>query len=205
MAQARQGPKKRKSSKAALRVWATAGASLAVAGNASANTAAVEVPSQGPGTRIVLAEQEVFDVSLGTFYVFDRETELKPGVRLAAGRCGGCGGGGGCGCGGHGGGCGGCHMGGCGGCHAGGGCGCHVGGCGGCGCAHFGCRGCGGCGCGVGLWIGGCGGGYGSCWQWDPVVLQWINVCQPGPAPVLPLPGPAPALPSPGPAPLPTK
>ena len=208
MARARQGSKKRRASRAALHVWATAGASLAVAGNAPANTPVVAVPSQGPGTRIVLAEQEVSDVSLGTFYVFDRETELKAGVRLAGGRCGGCGGGGGCGCGGHGGGCGG---GGCGGCHAGGGCGCHIGGCGGCGCAHFGCRGCGGCVCGVGLWTGGCGGcggcggGYGSCWQWDPVVLQWIYVCPVGPAPVLPLPGPAPALPSPGPAPVPTK
>jgi hypothetical protein len=203
MAQARQA-RKRKASKPALYVWATAGTSLVIAGNATANTPAMELPSQGPGTRIVLAEQEVSDVSLRTFYVFDRETELKPSVRLAGGR-----GGGGCGCGGHGGGCGG---GGCGGCHAGGGCGCHVGGChvggcGGCGCAHFGCRGCGGCGCGVGLWVGGCGGcgGCGTCWQWDPVVLQWINVCQPVPAPVLPVPGPAPVQPVPGPAPVPTK
>ena len=183
MAQARQGSKKRKASKAALRVWATAGASLAIAGNASANTPAVEVPSQGPGTGIVLAEQEVSDVSLGTFYVFDRETDLRPGVRLAAGRCGGCGGGGGCGCGGHGGGCGGCHAGGCGGCHAGGGCGCRIGGCGGCGC-----RGCGGCGFGLGAFglgllfggcggCGGCGGGYGSCLIWSPGLGRWIYAC----------------------------
>jgi hypothetical protein len=175
MAQARQGSKKRKpSSKAALHVWATAGASLAIAGNASANTPAVEVPS-GPGTRIVLAEQEVSDVSLGAFYVFDRETELKPNVRLAAGRCGGCGGGcGGC----HAGGCGGCHAGGCGGCHAGGGCGCRIGGCGGC-------RGCGGCGFGLGAFglgvlfggCGGCGGCYGSCLIWSPALGRWIYAC----------------------------
>ena len=181
MAQARQGSKERKASKAALRVWATAGASLAIAGNASANTPAVEVPSQGPGTGIV--EQEVSDVSLGTFYVFDRETDLRSGVRLAAGRCGGCGGGGGCGCGGHGGGCGGCHAGGCGGCHAGGGCGCRIGGCGGCGC-----RGCGGCGFGLGAFglgllfggcggCGGCGGGYGSCLIWSPGLGRWIYAC----------------------------
>ena len=157
MAQARQGSKKRKASKAALRVWATAGASLAIAGNASANTPAVEVPSQGPGTGIVLAEQEVSDVSLGTFYVFDRETDLMSGVRLAAGRCGGCGGGGGCGC----------RIGGC------GGCGCR--GCGGCGfgLGAFGLGllfgGCGGC--------GGCGGGYGSCLIWSPGLGRWIYAC----------------------------
>jgi hypothetical protein len=140
---------------------------------ASANAPATDMPSQESGKSVLLAEQEVSDVSLSTFYVFDREREASPGVRLAAGRCGG-----GCGCGGHGGGCGGCHMGG--GCHAGGGCGCHVGGCGGC----RGCRGCGGCGVGgLGLFFGGCGGcggcggGYGSCWQWDPVLLQWVNVC----------------------------
>ncbi len=166
MAQARQGSKKRQTSKAALHVWATAGASLAIAGNASANTPAVDVPSHGPGTRIVLAEQEVSDVSLGTFYVFDRETELAPNVRLAAGRCG---------CGGHGGGCGGCH--------AGGGCGCHGGGCGGC----RGCRGCGGCGCGLGALglglgllfggCGGCGGCYGSCLVWSPALGRWISAC----------------------------
>jgi hypothetical protein len=132
MAQARQGSKKR--SKTALHLWATAGTALAMAGSASAN---VEVPSQGAETRIHLAEQEISDVSLGTFYVFDREREFSPGsIILAAGRCGG-----GCGCGGHGGGCGGgCggHPGGCmgGGCAVhGGGCGGHPGGCGGCGCA----------------------------------------------------------------------
>ena len=107
--------------------------------------------------RILLAEEEVFDVSLATFYVFDKEfdkeREFSPGVRLAGGRCGGCGG-----CGGRG---------------------------GGCGCAR-GCRGCGGCGCGVGVGLllggliggcGGCGGGYGTCWVWSPAYGRWINDC----------------------------
>jgi hypothetical protein len=166
MAKAKQGFK-RKRSKTALPVWAAAGVSLAMTGGASANAPATDMPSQDSGKRILLAEEEVFDVSLGTFYVFDKEREFSPGVRLAArGGCGGCGCGG-HGCGGHG--CGGCHMG-----------GCHIG-CGGCGCAfHRGCRGCGGCGCGVGLWIGGCGGcggGYGTCWQWSPALGRWINVC----------------------------
>ena len=81
-----------------------AGVSLAMTGAAAANAPTVEVPSQDAGPRILLAEEEIFDVSLATFHVFDRESELGPRVRLAAGRCGG--------------GCGGCRAGGCGGCHA---------------------------------------------------------------------------------------
>jgi hypothetical protein len=173
-AMAKQGFKQKRSktvlAKTAVPVWAAAGV-LAMGAGASANAPATDIPSQDSGKSILLAEQEVFDVSLGTFYVFDKETELKPGVRLAAGRCGG-----GCGCGGHGGGCGGCHMGG--GCHAGGGCGCHVGGC-------HGCRGCGGCGCGLGALglglffggCGGCGGCYGSCLVWSPALGRWIYAC----------------------------
>ena len=178
MVQARQSSKKRKASKTAVPVWAAAGV-LAMGGGASANAPATDIPSQDSGRSILLAELEVFDVSLGTFYVFDREREAIPGLRLAAGRCGG-----GCGCGGHGGGCGG----GCGGCHAGGGCGCHIGGCGGGGCGFRGCRGCGGCGCGLGAFglgllfggcggCGGCGGGYGSCWIWSPAFGRWIYAC----------------------------
>jgi hypothetical protein len=137
-------------------VWAAAGVSLAMAGGASANAPAIDIPPQDSGKRILLAEEEVFDVSLGTFYVFDKEREFSPGVRLAGGRCGG-----GCGCGGRGGGCG-CARG----CRGCGGCGCGVGvglllggligGCGGC---------------------GGCGGGYGTCWVWSPALGRWINLC----------------------------
>ena len=166
MAKAKQGFK-RKRSKTALPVWAAAGVSLAITGGASANAPATDMPSQDSGKRLLLAEEEVFDVSLGTFYVFDKEREFSPGVRLAGGRCGGCGGcGGRRGCG-----------------------GCHIGGCGGCGCAARGCRGCGGCGCGVGVGLllggllggcggcGGCGGGYGTCWVWSPALGRWINLC----------------------------
>ena len=168
MAQARQGSK-RKRSKAV--VLGAAGVSLAMAGGA--NAPAANAPSQDPGPRILLAEEEVFDVSLATFHVFDKErdTSSANGLRLAAGcRGGGCGGGhGGCGCGGHGG----CGCGGHGGCAG------HLGGCGGCGCGgHHGCRGCGGCGCGLGVWLGGCsgcGGGCGPCWEWDPARGIWPN------------------------------
>jgi hypothetical protein len=158
---AKQGFKQKRSKtllpKTAVPLWAAAGV-LAMAGGASANAPATDIPSQDSAKSVLLAEEEIFDVSLGTFYVFDKEREFSPGVRLAAGRCGG-------GCGGHGGGCGGCH--------AGGGCGCHMGGCG----CHHGCRGCRG--CGVGLFFGGCGGcgGCGSCWIWSPALGRWIYAC----------------------------
>ena len=202
MVQAARGSK-RKSRKAAL-VLGAAGVSLAMGGGASATAPTTNAPSQDNARRIVLGEEEISDVSLATFYVFDKENTppFRHGLRLAAGGCGGHGGGGGCGghgggggCGGHGGGCGG-HGGG-GGCGGHGGCAAHVGcaggcaahvgcagGCaahGGCRCAGHGCRGCrGGCAC-AGVFIGGaclgCAADYGTCWQWDPYLGQWINVC----------------------------
>ena len=47
-----------------------------------------------------MREEEVADVSLATFYVFDKENAgpVRHGVRLAMGACGGCAGCGGCGC-----------------------------------------------------------------------------------------------------------
>jgi hypothetical protein len=51
-------------------------------------------PSQG--NELFLGEEELSDVSLGTFYVFDKE--LAQQLRLAHGGCGGCGDG--CRCGG---------------------------------------------------------------------------------------------------------
>jgi hypothetical protein len=115
------------------------GASAAIVGPAEDTTGKDTVPRHV----ITLSEEEVFDVSLATFYVFDKEeagTHAR-GIQLAAHGHGGCGGRG-CGCG-HGGarGCGGCGH-----------------GCRGCrGCAR-GCGGCGGCGYGCGggccIWIG---------------------------------------------------
>jgi hypothetical protein len=147
--------------------------------SASASTMpSADIPQSdntSPNQRLVLGEEEMTDVSLATFHLFDREN-LGGGVQVARGGCGGCGcghgGGGGCG---HGcGGVGGCGHAGFGGCGHGGfvagcrGCGGFVAGCRGC--AGFrGCRGFRGCGCG------GCGfgdfefddlfwfGGYGAC------------------------------------------
>jgi hypothetical protein len=164
MAKARRSPR-RNTRRTALAVGA-AGVSLAMTGGASA-TAPTNASLQDGARRIFLGEEEIADVSLSTFHVFDKETESRL-VRVAAG----CGGHGGGGCG---------HGGGCGGCARAGGCGCaHVGGCAsGCGfrgCAGgCGCRGCGGCrcgGCGIGgFWLGiaclGCAACTGSCLQWD--------------------------------------
>jgi hypothetical protein len=101
--------------------------------------------------RFVLSEEEMADVSLATFHLFDRETGTAGFTQIARG----------CGCG-HG--CGGCR-----------GCGCRGCGCRGCRCGGGGCAGvgvglgilglgllggCGGCG-GCGAYYGGC--GYGGC------------------------------------------
>jgi hypothetical protein len=150
MARAKQ-PAKRKRSKIALPAWGAAGMSLAMAGGASAAVApTADVPSQGPSLTPIttLGEEEISDVSLATFYVFDKElggtSHLGEGLQLAGGCRGGGGGcrGGGGGCRGAGGGCrggGGCGRGGCGGrgcgCRCAGGCGCACGPCAGCTCS----------------------------------------------------------------------
>ena len=176
MAKTRRSPKR--NVKTAALALGAAGVSLAMTGGASA-TAPMNVASQDNARRIFLGEEEIADVSLATFHVFDRESEsrVRQGIRVAAGcgghGCGGCGHGGGCGCA-HAGGCGCAHIGGC------------AGGCGFRGCAGgCGCRGCGGCrcgGCGLGgLWLGitclGCAACTGSCLQWDPYLGRWISVC----------------------------
>jgi hypothetical protein len=74
-----------------------------------------DVPAQNttPQHQLFLGEEEISDVSLSTFYVFDKEgaATTAPGVKTAWGcRCGGCG----CRCGWRGcAGCGGCGCGGC--------------------------------------------------------------------------------------------
>ena len=98
----------------AVPVLGAAGLSLSLASGASA-TPAADVPEWNTAGRnkIILADEEISDVSLATFHVFDSETDfpLRQGIKVAAGHggCGGCGGHGGCGGGGgcaHGGGCG---------------------------------------------------------------------------------------------------
>ena len=149
---------KRKRLKKAVPALGAAGLTFSLVGGASASVAPVNdvprLPNYSPRHEITLSDEEIADVSLATFYVFDKENMAAAQGSFQVARGGGCGHGGGGGGGCHGGG-GGCHGCGGGGCHGGGG-GCH--GCGGCRGCH-GCRGCGGCGIG----FGGCGVGFGGC------------------------------------------
>jgi hypothetical protein len=164
MSHAKHASKRKRRSKT-LPVLGATGLSLSLAGGASATG---ELAADAPTTRntavnheIILGEEEIYDVSLATFYVFDKEnnrSQLGQPLRLAAGCRGG-----GCGCG-HG--CGGCGRGGgCGGCAGARGCAGFGHGCGGC----RGCRGCGGCGGGGWGGCGGCGWGLG----WGGCCLSW--------------------------------
>jgi hypothetical protein len=170
MRQAKQTSKRKRRSKA-LPVLGAAGLSLSLAGTASAvpGGPAVNLPTSGnrDGNQVFLEEEEIADVSLATFYVFEKE-DLASGssVELVRHGCHGCRGRG-------------CHRG-CGGCHHGCGChGCHAHGCHGCGCGGCGgwrWGGCGGCGgCGGWRW-GGCG-GCGGCGCWC-VRVGGVAVCR---------------------------
>jgi hypothetical protein len=121
----KQQASKRKSRKEAVPVVGVVGMSLSLAGGASAATAvpAADTPSRDTvQPQITLSEEEIADVSLGTFFVFDKESAGTPYIgEKVAQRCSSCGG---------------CR---CGGCRGGRGCGCRCGGCGGCGCGGCGC------------------------------------------------------------------
>jgi hypothetical protein len=76
--------------------------SLANAASAAAGDVAPDAPLPNAGARHlqILGEEEITDVSLATFYVFDKENAptLQPRRRIAmaCGACAGCGCGGGC-------------------------------------------------------------------------------------------------------------
>jgi hypothetical protein len=106
MPHAKQASKRKQRSKVikAAPVLGAAGLSLLLAVGASATTggAPADMPARNtaPDHEITLGEEEISDVSLATFYVFDKErtAPTRSGIRLAS-ACGGCGGGcGGCGC-----------------------------------------------------------------------------------------------------------
>ncbi len=137
-----------KRSKEALSVLSLAGISLAATTAATTNEllAGMPSPATAPVQAFTLGEEEISDVTLATFRLFEKESVDQSRSLLQLTRCGGCGR---CGCGG---GCRGCGGGRCG--------GCGFGRCGGC--AR--CGGCGGCGCG-GVW-GGCCLSWGGCRPW---------------------------------------
>jgi len=143
MSHTKQASKRKRRTKA-VPVLGAAGL-LSLAGGASATTVpAADMPTQkiAPSHEITLGDEEISDVSLATFYVFDNENSRIPQGSLQLAR--------------------GCAARGC----AARGCaarGCAARGCGGRGCGG---RGCGGRGCGLGgcgCW-GGC--GCGCCLSW---------------------------------------
>src|SRR6516165_8635810 len=102
MSQAKQVSKRKRGSKT-LPVLGAAGLSLSLASTASAvpGGPAVDLPTSGngDGKQVFLGEEEISDVSLATFYVFDKEGDgtfpmLKFVAHGGCGGCHGCGGGG---------------------------------------------------------------------------------------------------------------
>ena len=94
MSRVKQASKQRRKTKAAaVKVLGAAGLSFSLVGNASAST----MPTAGipqsdntsPNQRFVLSEEEMVDVSLATFYVFDKEN-VGSGVQVARRGCDGC-------------------------------------------------------------------------------------------------------------------
>jgi hypothetical protein len=82
-------PSKRKRGRRGVPALGAAGVSLVMAGGASANAPTANVPSlrdTPPRPVAALDEEEIADVSLATFYIFDKEnlSHLGQGIRLAA-------------------------------------------------------------------------------------------------------------------------
>jgi hypothetical protein len=104
--------------KAAVPALGAAGLTFGLAGSASAATnPAADAPQKlsfVPSQTVTLGEEEIADVSLATFHLFDKESGGAVQQMAWGCRCGGCG-------------CRGC--GGCRGCRCAGGCGCACGGC----------------------------------------------------------------------------
>ena len=94
MSHAKQASTKRKRSINAVPVLSAAGLSLSLASGASAAigrpAADVLTPKTGMSHEITLCEEEISDVSLATFYIFDNERAetSRRGLKLAQGGCG---------------------------------------------------------------------------------------------------------------------
>jgi hypothetical protein len=108
MSHAKQVLKRKRKGKA-MPVLGAAGLLAVVTGASAEAPVDAPTPNSGMSHQVLLGEEEISDVSLATFYVFDKETAAssKPGVQLARGDGRGCGYGCGGGCRGCGRGCGG--------------------------------------------------------------------------------------------------
>ncbi len=114
----KQASKRKRVTKAAVPALGAAGLTFSLAGGASASALpTADTPQKlnvSPSQSVLLGEEEIADVSLATFHLFDKENGGSGFQQMAWGcRCGGCGRG--CGCRG-------CRCGGCGGCGGGGCC-----------------------------------------------------------------------------------
>jgi hypothetical protein len=139
---------KRKRRNTTLPLIGAAGASLAMTGGAAATMPAADAPHHDTGPQFILGEEEISDVSLATFYVFDREngSQLDQDLLTPAAVV--------------------IHRG-CRGCRAcGRACRACARACGGCRCAGVVIGAC-----------AGCGGGCGTCRRWSPRLGRWVFVC----------------------------
>jgi hypothetical protein len=115
----KQASKRKRVTKAAVPALGAAGLTFSLAGGASASAMpTADTPQKlnfSPTQSVLLGEEEIADVSLATFHLFDKENGGTGVQQMAWGcRCGGCG----CrGCG-----CRACRCAGCAGCGGGGGC-----------------------------------------------------------------------------------
>jgi hypothetical protein len=93
MSRVKQASKRKRVSKAAAPALGAAGLTFSLVGGASAAavpTADVnQKPNYAPTQAITLGEEEIADVSLATFHLFDKET-AGSGVQVAWRGCGGC-------------------------------------------------------------------------------------------------------------------
>jgi hypothetical protein len=92
MPRVKQASTQKRTTKAAGAVLGAAGLGLSLVGNASASTMpAADIPhdNTSPNQRFVLGEEEMADISLATFHVFDKEN-LGSGVQVAYRGCRGC-------------------------------------------------------------------------------------------------------------------
>src|SRR5215469_3686890 len=110
----KQASKRKRVTKAAVPALGAAGLTFSLAGGASASAMpTADTPQKlsfSPTQTVLLGEEEIADVSLATFHLFDKENGGTGFQQMTMGcRCGGCRGCRGCGCRG-------CGCGGCGGC-----------------------------------------------------------------------------------------
>jgi hypothetical protein len=95
MARVKQASKRKRAAKS-VPVLGAAGLTFSLVGGASAavapNQDQPQTPKLAPSHQFTLGEEEISDVSLATFYVFDKENSeaAKSGVQVAWRGCGGC-------------------------------------------------------------------------------------------------------------------